>query len=473
MSMYASYAESGQAGGSNWKAAFLLSVVAGYLLLGYGFMQVRVPPGTNGPPIGEFCLVVLLASLNPVLALGRIARVVIILPFLIWWGYGLSRAIMGFGEYGFWALRDATHVVESLYLLVGFVMAGNRANMRLMATWVPAILVAAAAYRFLMPVAEHLKPFSPIVYGGAGQPISILLSFSHDLGGIVLLIAALYLTLFDGHEARSKLLRSAFLRSLLALVFIGFAVMLLQSRTVYLQIAFMGLLLFVYRPGAIARWGRVTPLVVLMFALLMASGVTLVGRLGVETSWEFMLNHLLSTVGIAGEGVAEPASGVSLRVGWWTGIWKQLGASYGAMLFGMGYGMPLVDFGYAPIGAELTVTVREPHNSYISALARLGAVGALALLWMHVQMTIVLIKNIALCRRAGWKDLESYHLLALAWFAMVWILCFGEDGLEKPYIAIPYYLVWGAVLRFRYTVSVGGARTTPQPRSARARAFQS
>ena len=48
--------------------------------------------------------------------------------------------------------------------------------------------------------------------------------------------------------------------------------------------------------------------------------------------------------GIEGEGVVGPARGVPQRLDWWASIWQTLSADPLTLLFGMGYGRPLIDF---------------------------------------------------------------------------------------------------------------------------------
>jgi hypothetical protein len=37
----------------------------------------------------------------------------------------------------------------------------------------------------------------------------------------------------------------------------------------------------------------------------------------------------------------------------------------------------------------------------------------------------------------------------------MFVLAIGEDGFEKPYNVIPFYLLWGIVLRFAYLLERG------------------
>jgi uncharacterized protein (DUF486 family) len=62
------------------------------------------------------------------------------------------------------------------------------------------------------------------------------------------------------------------------------------------------------------------------------------------------------------------------------------------------------------------------------------------------------------CRRTGRTDLANLILLVLAFAVLVLSSCFGEDTMEKPYYAIPYYAFWGVALRIAYQLRVEAAR---------------
>ena len=107
----------------------LLGTIAGYLLLSSGFTQLRVPPVGPGLPLGEFVLMVSFVGVSIPKIIVRMNRVLWVLPILLWWGYGIARAFAGVPQYGAWALRDASQVIDSLFLLLGFALAMNAAKL--------------------------------------------------------------------------------------------------------------------------------------------------------------------------------------------------------------------------------------------------------------------------------------------------------------------------------------------------------
>ena len=96
----------------------VLLIIGLYLVLNWGFMLVRVPPGgASGIPVGELLLFFfILTFIWDIKWLPRFSRSIFLLPFLLWWALGIGRALAAVSEHGLWALRDATHVIESLFL---------------------------------------------------------------------------------------------------------------------------------------------------------------------------------------------------------------------------------------------------------------------------------------------------------------------------------------------------------------------
>jgi len=181
------------------------------------------------------------------------------------------------------------------------------------------------------------------------------------------------------------------------------------------------------------------------------------GRLSSEMSFDFLFNHVMAIFGISEKshgGVAEAASGVSLRLGWWLRLYSELTSDVATLLTGLGFGIPLTDF-----RDNLGITAREPHNSLISVVARLGLVGGAAWLWLQAEFFRAGLRAYRECN-AGGRLVEGRLVLLIVAFAVLTLAsCFGEDTMEKPFNAIPFYLLWGAALRIahnqRHAANVG------------------
>lgn len=430
----------------------LLSTISLYLLLNYGFMQVRIPPiAGGGIPVGELVLLFALATIHYGNLLPRLFSIAFLLPFSIWWVLGLSRALAGVPEYGIWSLRDATHVIESLFLLVGFAFAARPMVLERFFQWLPIILIIACVYAIGYPISGMLQSWSPKLVAGAGHEAPLLFTYTNT-SAMLLWAAAYIVIIYKRSDVGAKF------GWFIAVFLIGYTIFLFQSRTIYLQLISMFILFLIYRRELIGK-GIVGVFVLFGFLLLIpVVGFQIEGRLGQTVSIDFLVNHFLAIGGIESAGVEGSAAGVSQRLGWWFNLYSRWTSDLGTFLFGLGYGFPLVDFvafgaGYAEGGQ----VVREPHNSYISILARIGLLGAVAWVWMHILMLQVWRRAYKACKRMRWREGENRLLILMVFFVLMWVFAIGEDAFEKPFVAIPYYFFWGIVLRIAYQLKVGKA----------------
>ena len=98
------------------------------LFFGYGFQILLI----FNLPVNEIVLLSFLILINYFKLFNRLNTIINISPFLIWIVYGLIRIFFSFFEYGLWALRDGTHIFDSLYLIVGFLLLSNQTCLMLL-----------------------------------------------------------------------------------------------------------------------------------------------------------------------------------------------------------------------------------------------------------------------------------------------------------------------------------------------------
>jgi O-antigen ligase len=335
---------------------------------------------------------------------------------------------------------------------VGFSFAAiPRATERLL-SWLRWIIVISCVYGLLYVFADQITALSPTLSGASGQAVPILGSFA--MTGTMLLWGAFACLIEPAERARARMLRT-FAAGLL----VAFAVVVLQMRTTYLQLIVLAGLLLIVRPRTLGRLGSAIPVLLLLLLIITAFDIRISGRLTSEISLSFFWNHVQAIFGIgaAGQGaVAEAAGGVPLRLQWWQRIYEQLTADPVTLLTGLGYGIPLTDF-----RDGLGVTTREPHNSVVSVVARLGLIGFVSWIFMQVELFRAGFRAYRVNRRNGRNDEARFPLLVLAFAGLTLIGCVGEDNMEKPYYAIPYYTLWGFVLRVAYRQRVEARSTQP------------
>jgi len=414
----------------------VLLVVSLYLLLNWGFQQVRIPPvGGGGLPSAEIALVLFLLTIHPSRTLARLGGRVYLLPFVIWWTYGLGRTLVDTLDVGFWALRDAAHVIESLYLVVGFVFAAHQTALERFFTWLPRILFIGAGYGLLYPVNEILWSISPEIMSSNGYPVPIIGTMANT--AFIMIMAAFYLLLFHGGNV---------VAIVVATFLIGFPLAMVQARTLYLVTIVLFGFLVAFRRTSTGNVALVITLGAFGLAVMSLVGLQLQGRLGASVSLEFLAGHFLTIFGICSTdlpGVCSAAGGVHQRLGWWENILDQMLVDPFNVLFGLGYGVVLTDH-YSLSGAA----VREPHNSYVTIFARTGVIGIIC--WVAMMASLVHRWLLAYrhCAGIGWRVGQNRLMILMVFFISMWILAIGEDGFEKPYNIVPFYFFWGIVLRF-------------------------
>lgn len=416
----------------------LLWVVGLYLILNYGMMLVRIPPVGNGVPIGELTIIFVLLTIHYPSTLPRLAMVFPVICLLFWWCYIFLRASSAVPAYGVWALRDATNVIESLFLLCGFVFAQRPGNVELFFKWIKQLLVIACFYGLSYPFAHFLQKFSPKIVGGAGQVISLIGVYTNT--PLMMLWAAFFIMI---HMSEKRELRGQ--KYFISVSLIGFTVMMFQARTIYLQILAIGLLFCFYRRDLINKSVIALMIFVFFISLFPFLDFKITGRLGQEVSIAFFVKHFMAIFGVAGEGLENAAYGVSQRTDWWTSIYFRLTQNWSSLLMGLGYGFPLIDFHVTG-----NVPVREPHNSYVSFVARSGLIGLFSFIFVHLFLLKVWQDSYRRCKQLDWKKGANALLALLIYFVLVWVFAIGEDAFEKPFNAIPYYFFWGFILRFSY-----------------------
>ena len=346
----------------------------------------------------------------------------------------MGRAYFAFPEYGLVALRDATHVIESLFLWVGFVFAAKEENIERFFRWLPWLLVVAVVYAFAFPFREILQSFSPTVLSLSGRPTAIFFQYTNTM--VMVLMAAAYLMI-----VRPKTIGLG--PMLLAPILLAYVIAFFQARTVYLQVIAM-LLLFAWQyRSSFVKMSSSLVLGMAVFLVVSAFGIQLTGRIGGAISLEFVIGHFGTIVGKGGGELAGAAGGVDLRIGWWLDIWKRVTSGFGNLFFGLGYGFPLID--YYGIGG---VVIREPHNSFISIFARIGLFGLFAFIWMHAILITIWLRTLRLCRLAKYRIGQERLLILFVYFLLIWIFGIGEDAFEKPFNTIPYYFFWGIILHY-------------------------
>jgi len=332
-------------------------------------------------------------------------------------------------EHGLYAIRDSSVFLEGVFLLLGLLWAREERAAECALRWLLPVFVLNLVYTMTYPWRETVQAASPV--SGIFRPVAIVGHYNQSY--LYLLAGALFCLWLGPRVAHWpgwvwKLLVAA---QLLCLT-------LVQTRSMYVGVVVV--LLVVVLLGEFRQWVKIASSVgsaLLIFVLLTSSlGIELEGRLG-PTRLDFLWDQVRSLSGEAGT----PGMSVEGRMRWYRETWDRVVSSDGNFLIGEGFGEPLLS---NAIGKE-GVAIRQPHNTHLSVMARLGLVGAA--IWAIFHLSI--LARFARTLRRKQRLNRSFYELS-AWFLLYYLLSMlvtsVQPLLEFSYGAIPFYLLMGLVL---------------------------
>ena len=133
-------------------------------------------------------------------------------------------------------------------------------------------------------------------------------------------------------------------------------------------------------------------------------------------------------------------STAEVRLNWWKSILQNSTSGIKIFLFGEGFGDPLINF-----YATADIPVREPHNSYITFIGRIGYLGTLAWFLFHIKIYKI-IKNTY--SNHSLKDNEkNIFIIILIYLLIIIVSSFGDSMLQYPCYSIPFYFFIGICLK--------------------------
>lgn len=351
---------------------------------------------------------------------------------LLWLVLGAGRMLWDIRAYGFMALRDFATVYYVLYFFATQALARHAASHRLLHN---TFLVTFAA----LPVPAMLSTAFPDFFLGNllvnGVP---LIFYKGDLLATFLFTGFIVLLPTGRFEWRGLVPW----RWLLALASVAFGLTLLSRASM------LGLLV---ASGWLALAGRWRPVKVL-------AGVCLAGLLSVITVSLLQKRDFTQTRAYA---IYEAAASIvdfsgtrnylsddsgnkgdnnRFRLVWWRNVAEETLAT--SPVFGLGFGADLSRGflqEYYPDSGEDFAT-RSPHNIFLTAFGRMGAIGVLTLGLIYWQIFRVTLRT----ARAARSQPEAQGALTL--HASCWVVlvssCFGVV-LEGPMGAITFWIMLG------------------------------
>jgi O-antigen ligase len=432
-----------------WQVLVLFAMTP-YFLMNYGFDNFAVGWGGMQFPVGDlliFLAIVLLmwGKQSGLLSVAMQDSAVICMSALLL--LSIAHLIFDVPRFGMYALRDSSMIFEAALLVLGMVWASDAKRMQLLMRWLFFVFFINLFYSYTFPWGEAIRTSSPSA--GVFHPVPLFGNYQQS--AMWLLLGALFFVWLGPSLVRWP----RWVLLLLAAAQLG-GLAILQVRSMYVGIAVIFLILFLlgelrkaFSLASMLAWGTGVLIVFLLFVSM--AGIQIQGRMG-PVDFSFIANQTKTLVDLV-----DPNTRMSHdvdRSGWYQEVWGRIQSSASNTIIGEGFGQALINF-----ETEEGIPVRQPHNSSLTVLARLGFVGLAA--WL-LFILLVCTRYVRYIRNAN----ASAQTSSL----MVWLLCAFvvallqasvQPSLEFSSGACPFYFLAGiglGIIRWRkrepYAVSL-------------------
>lgn len=410
------------------------------IFLGYGIQITTIYIF----PLNEILLLILLISINYFSLFKKMSFSNILTPYLIWFIYGICFISFDAINKGIWALRDGSYIIDSLFILVGFVFFSSKKNIVFFFKIIKFSFYIGLIYIFFWIFKDFLQNISPTVNQVAGEGGATSLFFNFTSLSIVWIWLAFLPIIFD------KKFAGFLFYKITPFILLAASIIFLQRRAAYLGLIFVVIFLYFSNKISVKNMIVFTLSLFLFFPITSLLGIELVGYVGRPESIFFIIDHLMTA--IPGFTPDDPrllsAGGTRVqRTLWWAEILNESLSSIKIFLFGKGFGIELVDFSLA-----YAVKIREPHNGFLSIFARSGIIGLSLFIWLHVVLVKNWLSAYKLAVSNNYVSEKNYLLYLGTYIILIFSAAIADSMFQYPYYAILYYFFWGIILRIGYNL---------------------
>jgi hypothetical protein len=414
-----------------WQA-FVLLAMTPYVVLNYGFDNLTVGTGGLRLPVGELLMFLALASV----VLGRqrtLVHSMLLDPPVVCLTVLLlltcAHLAVDVPRYGLYAVRDSSMFFEAAFLILGVIWGRNLRSTQLLMRWLFFIFVLNLLYSYTFPWGDQIQAVSPV----SGVFHAVPFIGNYQMSALFLVLGALYCIWVGPSVVRWP----RWSLVLLAVAQLG-GLAILQVRAMYVGIVLVFVILLLLREtkklvGLATTLGLGFATLLVMLSAVSLTGIKLQGRMG-PVDFSFIEQHA-KTVLALGDPNARMSHDVD-RGDWYQEVWDRVRSSPSNLAIGVGFGQVLIDF-----ENEQGIPVRQPHNSSLTVLARLGF-GGLSIWLVFVGMVIV--RYVRFLRTpyitAGVSTVVLWLFLQ---FILTLLDASVQPSLEFSHGAIPFYFLLG------------------------------
>ncbi len=419
----------------------IFPALLGYIVLDYGFANWSLRIAGIPLPIGH---ILSFGALGAAIyrirdRLHDILREPAVVFLLLLIGMSIPHLLLNLPRYGGYAIRDTSFVVEGLFLILGMCLAEGdlkRGSHRFLKALI-CILLINVLYSFTFPFSSFVREITPWVNGPFLE--APLLGGNSNMGLYLILGCFLFL-LIDQSLFQWPLL----VRTVLAMVQVAWS-FVIQGRAHYMQIPMVFILLFVvgdWRRG-LAIMGIVLIACAAFFLLISVIDVELEGRGGV-VNYQFFKEHVLSVIGVEG---TPSVKNVEWRKRMINDMFDRWLSSPFQFVVGEGFGLPLLSEETGGADYKGGSDTRQPHNTHLTVLVRLGLVGTVLWVGLFSRIFYVLFQSIREVNND--HPMYGFRLWFLAYFFVCLFHTSVQPWLEFSYGAIPFYVILGYGIMLR------------------------
>jgi O-antigen ligase len=410
-----------------WQVLLLITL-SGYMLLNYGFENLAIHLGgfpviiSYGLMYASLALAVFSGRHWLTRALKEPAMCCLLALILL----ASLHLLLDIPSYGVWAIRDASMFLDGIFLLLGLLWAMRKNSSIPLMKWLMVVFVLNLIYSFTLPWGKKLWSWSP----QSGVFLQVPLLGNYRGNAEILASGAVFCICLGGYMVK----RPRWMMLFLAMAqLLGLAIE--QTRRMYVGIVIVLIILALL--GEAKKFARLFTMlasgIVVVFLLTAVGGLEISGRIGPVTM-SFFKEHIRSISGVEGT----PGSSVQSRFDWTDEALEHVRSH---PVLGEGFGLPLLNY----VDEDNGAVVRMPHNSSLTILARLGAIGFAIWIAFH----FCLMKRFIYAfrqRRCCDKRLYSFVLWFFLFYVLFMVASFVEGPLEFPSSAVPFYFLTGFTL---------------------------
>jgi O-antigen ligase len=414
-----------------WQVLVLL-VMTPYFILNYGFDNLAVGGAGFQLPVGDLLMflalvLVILGRQRGMLHSAMLDSAVVCMIALLL--LSCAHLIFNVPQYGLYALRDSSMFFEAVFLILGMVWAQNARSTQLLMRWLFFVFFVNLFYSYTFSWGEQIRAISPSA--GVFHPVPLFGNYQQS--ALWLLLGAPFFIWLGPSLVRWP----RWVLVVLAAAQLG-GLAILQARSMYVGIAIILLILLMlgeakklHSFASTLVWG--TGVLAVLLSAVSVAGIELRGRMG-PVDFSFIVNQTKTVLdlGDANTRMSHDAD----RGEWYQEVWERIRSSPSNLIVGEGFGQALIRF-----ENDEGIPVRQPHNSSLTVLARLGFVGLS--LWLSF-IVLVFARYVGFLRMpytsAGDSSLVVWLLCA---FVLFLLQASVQPSLEFSSGASPFYFLSG------------------------------